>query len=73
MAFPAEFVNFGKIDFSNCYVYLYSSPHNRKPLPNVPANIVNAWWQGSNVAVETSTGWVYMYNGFTSYASKYQK
>ncbi|MBQ1968209.1 MAG: hypothetical protein II371_01275 [Flavobacteriales bacterium] len=73
MAFPSEFVRFGKIEFSSCYVFLYSSAHNRRALSNVPPGIVNAWWQGSSVAVETSGGWVYMYTDFGSYSSKYMK
>ena len=73
MAFPSDFVKFGKIEFTSCYVYLYRTPHDRRALANVPPSIVNAWWQGSNVAVETSGGWVYMYSDFGSYSSKYQK
>ena len=74
MAFPSEFVRFGKIEFTNCSVFLYSSTHNRRALSNVPCGkVVNAWWQGSSVAVEMEGGWVYMYTDFGSYSSRYKK
>ncbi|MBR5849887.1 MAG: hypothetical protein IKZ12_02340 [Alistipes sp.] len=72
MAFPSDYVNFGKIEFTSCSVFVYRTPHDRRAL-TVPNGIVNAWWQGSNVAVETSGGWVYMFTDFGSYSSKYKK
>ena len=74
MAFPGEFVNFGKIEFNNCSVFLYASSHNRRAIANIPCGkVVNAWWQGANVAVEMDSGWVYIYSDFGNCSSRYKK
>ena len=66
MAFPQEFIKFGKVTFTNCSVTLFSSSHNTR-------KIVNAYWQGTNIVVELSDGWVYVYSDFGSYSSRYKK
>jgi hypothetical protein len=74
MAFPQEFIKFGKVTFTNCSVTLFSSSHNTRSIANVPAGkIVNAYWQGTNIVVELSDGWVYVYSDFGSYSSRYKK
>lgn len=67
--FPKEYVNFGKITWTDCEVSLYSDNCHRKSLCNVPYGIERAYWQGDNVHVELKSGWHYIYQDFNVYHS----
>lgn len=72
MAFPAEFINYGRLEFSSGTVKVYSSQYNSRYLPNVPNGIINAYWQGNHVVVETNTT-VYIYDDIANYSNYWRK
>lgn len=65
--FPQEYINFGKVTFTNCEVSLYSDSCHAKSLCNVPPRIKNAYWQGNNIHVELTDGWHYIYEDFNKW------
>lgn len=72
MAFPTAYINYGRLEFTSCYVKVYSDMYNSRYLPNVPNGIKNAYWQGNHVVVETDTS-VYIYDDIANYSSYWRK
>ena len=75
MAWEKKYLDFGRVEYSNCAVNVYSSNFDRVNLPNIPSGIKNAYWQGSNVIVEMDDGWVYVFadGPYKNYTSRYKK
>lgn len=75
MAWEKKYLDYGRVEYSNCAVNVYSSNFDRVNLPNIPSGIKNAFWQGSNVIVEMQDGWVYVFadGPYKNYTSRYKK
>lgn len=73
MGFEREYIDFGRVTFTSCSVSVWSNQHHAKGLPNVPQRVINAYWQGNHIVVETDSGWVYIYEGFQNYSSSWHK
>ena len=71
--FEKKYIDFGKVTFTSCSVSVWSDMYNCRYLPNIPQRVVNAYWQGNHVVVETDSGWVYNYNGIKNYTSYWKK
>ena len=72
MAFPAEYINYGRVEFSSGTVKVYSDMYTSRFLPNVPYGVINAYWQGNHVVVETNTT-VYIYEDIANYTRYWRK
>lgn len=64
MAFPQEYIDCGKITYTNCSVSVYKSMFDRTLIYNVPTNIKEAKWVGNNVHVILQDGWTRVYTDF---------
>ena len=76
MAWERKFIECGAIEFTNSSVRVYSRwPNDNVNLPNVPSGVVNAYWQGTNVMVELSDGWTYVYadGPYKDYTSRFRR
>lgn len=70
----SKVIEFGKVTFSDCSVFLWESMHSRIMLSNPPSGkIVNAYWRGTTLVVEREDGWVYNYTSNGPYSSLYHK
>ncbi len=71
--FEKEYIDFGRVTFTSCSVTVWSSWYNCRYLPNVPNGVVNAYWQGNHVVVETNSGWSYIYEEIGNYTDRWMR
>ena len=67
--FPREFVDYGKVTYTNCTVHVYRSYHDRVGLLLPCGTVLSAMWMGCNIHVQMSNGWTYVYTGLGSHTS----
>ena len=75
MAWDTKYVNYGRIEYSDCWVNVYCGQYENVSLPNIPSGISRAYWQGTSVIVDMNDGWVYVFadGPYKNYTSKYKK
>lgn len=73
MAFEDKYISFGKISFTTCSVSVWSDLFHNRNIQNIPQRVVNAYWQGNHIIVETDEGWSYVYHNFCDYSSRWKK
>lgn len=69
--FSRSTIDYGRIQFNNCTVYVYESYCNRRGLTLPCGQVLDARWVGQTVQVKMSNGWTYVYDGFGSYSTCY--
>ena len=61
--FPKEYLDCGRIEFTSTSVRVYKNYYDNNYLCNLPGGrIVNAYWQGTHIAVLMDSGKTYVYN-----------
>ncbi len=70
--FDDKTVNFGRVEFTNCTVHVYSTYHDRRGLQIPGGRVVDARWVGRTVQVKMHTGWTYVFDGFGSYTESWK-
>lgn len=75
MAWDTKYVNYGRIEYSDCRVNVYCGQYENVSLPNIPSGITRAYWQDTCVIVDMNVGWVYVFadGPYKDYTSRYKK
>lgn len=55
--FDSKTINFGRVEYTDCTVYVYSSAHERGGLCLPCGTVQDARWVGATVQVMMSNGW----------------
>lgn len=70
--FPKEYLDCGRIEFTSTSVRVYKNYYDNNYLCNLPGGrIVNAYWQGTHIAVLMDSGKTYVYNDFSGWSMYY--
>ena len=71
--FDSKTINFGRVEYTDCTVYVYSSTYERTGLCVPCGKVLDARWVGSTVQVMMSNGWTYIYEGFGNYTRAWMR
>ena len=71
--FDSKTINFGRVEYTDCTVYVYSSTYEGAGLCLPCGKVLDARWVGSTVQVMMSNGWTYIYEGFGNYTRAWMR
>lgn len=70
--FTPDYINYGKITYTNCSVSVFRSTYDSYSIANLPCGgVKEAKWVGNCVHVITPDGRTYVYDGFGDYSHSF--
>jgi hypothetical protein len=70
--FDQEYINCGKLIFTDTAVHVYKNYYDNRNLNNIPGGRIRAaYWQGNHINVVMDSGKTYVYNDFNGWSMYY--
>jgi len=70
--FEKEYIDCGKITFTDTAVHVFKNYYDNRNLTNIPGGRIRAaFWQGTHIVVTMDSGKNYVYNDFNGWSFYY--